>query len=28
VLRELGAFDSDEDPTGENLGAPTQAKRA
>jgi CDP-diacylglycerol---serine O-phosphatidyltransferase len=27
VLRELGAFDSDEDPTGENLGAPPQPKR-
>jgi CDP-diacylglycerol---serine O-phosphatidyltransferase len=28
VLRELGAFDSDEDPTGENLGAPGQPKQA
>jgi CDP-diacylglycerol--serine O-phosphatidyltransferase len=26
VLRELGAFDSDEDPTGENLGAPGHPK--
>ena len=25
VLRELGAFDSDEDPTGENLGQPKRA---
>jgi CDP-diacylglycerol--serine O-phosphatidyltransferase len=25
VLRELGAFDSDEDPTGENLGHPKRA---
>jgi CDP-diacylglycerol--serine O-phosphatidyltransferase len=26
VLRELGAFDSDEDPTGENMGAPGHPK--